>query len=200
MSARVILKGQELTTFEDFSKTIGTLDNLITEDKNDVVTAINEVKNCVNGFNSETIKIITTGDVILEEMEAGIYKWTSSFKRISYGTQRTTISTMNGDSILIVSKGINKNTVGIVFSGYNSNFTMYDCEKSQTIFLNPTTLLRTNEEQTIKSKKIFEVLPVSDTEPTEDNEFVNKQYIDNKVGDISTILSTLTTISNGGDE
>ena len=44
MGARVILKGQELTTLEKFNKTVGEISNLTTEDKLSLVNAINEIK------------------------------------------------------------------------------------------------------------------------------------------------------------
>lgn len=43
MSARVILKGQELTTIEKFNEVIGNLGSLSTEDKSSLVNAINSI-------------------------------------------------------------------------------------------------------------------------------------------------------------
>ena len=48
MGARVILKGQELTTLEKFNESIGELSNLSTEDKSNLVNAINVLNNKMN--------------------------------------------------------------------------------------------------------------------------------------------------------
>lgn len=48
MGARVILKGQELTTLEKFNKTVGEISNLSTKDKSNLVNAINVLNNKMN--------------------------------------------------------------------------------------------------------------------------------------------------------
>lgn len=51
--------------------------------------------------------------------------------------------------------------------------------------------------QTITGEKTFNTLPKSSVEPTLDEHFTNKKYVDDLVGDISTVLSTLTTVEEG---
>lgn len=58
--------------------------------------------------------------------------------------------------------------------------------------------------QSISGTKTFTTLPESSVAPTSNNQFANKKYVDdsisNAIGSINTILATLTTPSNGGNE
>ena len=58
-------------------------------------------------------------------------------------------------------------------------------------------LCSTDTAQTISQKKTFNVLPESSVTPTTSNQLVNKQYVDDIVGNINTILATLTTVNGG---
>lgn len=55
-------------------------------------------------------------------------------------------------------------------------------------------LVTTNGNQTITGKKTFSTLPESSVTPTTTNQLVNKQYVDDIVGNINTVLATLTTV------
>lgn len=54
------------------------------------------------------------------------------------------------------------------------------------------TVTRDNS-QTITGKKTFNTLPESSVVPTTDNQLVNKKYVDDNIGDIETVLTTITT-------
>lgn len=60
-------------------------------------------------------------------------------------------------------------------------------------------VLTLGEEQDISGLKTFTTLPESSVVPTTDNQLVNKQYVDSTLsvalGNINTILATLTTVS-----
>ena len=60
-------------------------------------------------------------------------------------------------------------------------------------------LVSTNTIQYINAKKTFSTLPESSVTPTTNNQLVNKKYVDDLVGNINTILATLTTPSSGGE-
>lgn len=76
-------------------------------------------------------------------------------------------------------------------SGY-INYTML------TVFKNISGLL--NDDQSISGVKTFNAIPKlsSYSAPTQDTQLVAKKYVDDKIGDINTILATLTT--PGGNE
>ena len=56
-----------------------------------------------------------------------------------------------------------------------------------------------------ENENTIEITPIATTiknvvTPEQDGDAVNKKYVDDIVGDINTILSTLTTPADGGDE
>ena len=53
--------------------------------------------------------------------------------------------------------------------------------------------------ETISGLKTFTTLPESSIAPTTDNQLVNKAYIDGQIGNINTVLATLTTVEGGGE-
>ena len=59
-------------------------------------------------------------------------------------------------------------------------------------------LLLAGGTQYITGLKQFNTLPKSSVVPTEDTHLVNKKYVDDLVGNINTVLATLTTPSNNG--
>lgn len=58
-----------------------------------------------------------------------------------------------------------------------------------------------NTSQTISSLKNFTTLPESSVTPTTNNQFVNKKYVDDEIaeaiGNINTVLASLTTVEEG---
>lgn len=86
----------------------------------------------------------------------------------------------------------NENSRRIVFniSNYNLKPNNISDSGSMVDFYVSTT----NTDQTITSKKTFNTLPESSAVPTTNNQLVNKKYVDDNIGNINTILSTLVTL------
>ena len=63
-------------------------------------------------------------------------------------------------------------------------------------------LLHTSGAETVSGKKTFTTLPETSVAATTNNQLTNKKYVDDAIsaaiGNINTILATLTTPSNGG--
>ena len=60
-----------------------------------------------------------------------------------------------------------------------------------------TNMSMNNVAQTITALKTFSTLPESSVAPTTNNQLVNKAYVDGLVGNINTVLATLTTVGGG---
>ena len=57
-------------------------------------------------------------------------------------------------------------------------------------------LMTRNANQSIYGQfNFYHALPISSLVPSTDNELTNKKYVDDQVGNINTILATLTTVS-----
>lgn len=58
-----------------------------------------------------------------------------------------------------------------------------------------------SNDQTVTGKKTFATLPETSVVPTSNNQMVNKKYVDDSIasaiGDINTVLATLTTVEEG---
>ncbi len=79
------------------------------------------------------------------------------------------------------------------------NYT-YDADKglyniTQWIMAERRQLSITDQNEYISGTKTFTTLPKTTLVPTTDDQFVNKKYVDDQVGNINTILATLTTVS-----
>lgn len=79
------------------------------------------------------------------------------------------------------------------------NYT-YDADKglyniTQWAMVNRKQLSITDQNEYISGTKTFTTLPKTTLVPTTDDQFVNKKYVDDQVGNINTILATLTTVS-----
>lgn len=97
---------------------------------------------------------------------------------------------------------LNSSSKEVGFSSYIFNITnngiTFDKGKNTKLEY----LLNTNEAQTISGEKTFSTIPKqsSTTAPTQDVQFTNKKYVDDsittQIGNINTILATLTTPSS----
>lgn len=79
------------------------------------------------------------------------------------------------------------------------NYT-YDADKglyniTQWTMADRRQLSITDQNEYISGTKTFTTLPKTTLVPTTDDQFVNKKYVDDQVGNINTILATLTTVS-----
>ena len=177
----------------------GELTNLNTEDKSNLVNAINEAMNksgiteltentdlreMPSGFyrnmssSSIQVTIGTTGSYKTQYLSSGIiYFWNNMAYEYngtsdSYNSYLLTISSANISRYMIItSVELNKNSDGKYYN-YNAN-------KEERINFNEL-LTRTNTTA---------YTPTSDYNPA------TKKYVDDQVGNINTILATLTTVS-----
>lgn len=145
----------------------------------------------VNGFIE-----LTDETVILKNLNVGIYKLTSSVKHIEYTTNKTYNTGGYMDCFMFVSdyRGIK---TGYLF--YNNTITFFDGSTSSVAYgyveKSIPNILTTYQDATIRGTHTYTTLPKTTLVPTTDDQFVNKKYVDDQVGNINTILATLTTVS-----
>jgi len=63
-------------------------------------------------------------------------------------------------------------------------------------FSQHSSIVDTNQEQTISGKKTFTALPESDIVPETDNQFTNKKYVDDNAGGLLDTVKTINIMSN----
>lgn len=145
----------------------------------------------VNGFIE-----LTDETVILKNLNVGIYKLTPSVKYIEYTTNKTynTAGYMNCFMFVSDYRGIK---TGYLF--YNNTITFFDGSTSSVAYgyvdKSIPNILTTYQDATIRGTHTYTTLPKTTLVPTTDDQFVNKKYVDDQVGNINTILATLTTVS-----
>lgn len=177
----------------------GELTNLNTEDKSNLVNAVNEV------FNKPTTTLLENKTIDLNnlDIEYGTYIISGSDTVIKYNNNSEKPLGQHSKCVLL----LGKNNF-IPSSGYAGSYAI--------IFINPLSggfnmKCYTNNgpttvtfEQIVHKNKNCEIfglynfynkLPTSSLVPTSDNQLVNKKYVDDQVGNINTILATLTTVS-----
>lgn len=151
----------------------------------------NVISSSVNGFIE-----LTDETVILKNLNVGIYKLTSSVKYIEYTTDKTynTAGYMNCFMFVSDYRGIK---TGYLF--YNNTITFFDGSTSSVAYgyveKSIPNILTTYQNATIRGTHTYTTLPKTTLVPTTDDQFVNKKYVDDQVGNINTILATLTTVS-----
>lgn len=151
----------------------------------------NVISSSVNGFIE-----LTDETVILKNLNVGIYKLTSSVKYIEYTTNKTYTTGGYMDCFMFVSdyRGIK---TGYLF--YNNTITFFDGSTSSVAYgyvdKSIPNILTTYQDATIRGTHTYNTLPKTTLVPTTDDQFVNKKYVDDQVGNINTILATLTTVS-----
>lgn len=100
------------------------------------------------------------------------------------------LNTTYEDGILLQGLTINK-----LIASYNGS----GLAQSGYLIYRIGNIVNTSNAQTINAKKTFSVLPESSAVPVSNNQLVNKKYVDDNIGNINTILATLTTpVNNGG--
>lgn len=151
----------------------------------------NVISSSVNGFIE-----LTDETVILKNLNVGIYKLTSSVKYIEYTTDKTYNTAGYMDCFMFVSnyRGIK---TGYLF--YNNTITFFDGNTSSVAYgyieKSIPNIITTYQNATISGTHTYNTLPKTTLVPTTDDQFVNKKYVDDQVGNINTILATLTTVS-----
>ena len=177
----------------------GELTNLNTEDKSSLVNAVNEV------FNKPTTTLLENKTIDLNnlDIEYGTYIISGSDTVIKYNhdsekplTQHSKCVLLLGKTDFIPSSGYAGSYAIIFINPLSGGFNMkcYNNRGSTTVTFDQIVHKNKNCE-IFGLYNFFNKLPTSSLVPTSDNQLVNKKYVDDQVGNINTILATLTTVS-----
>jgi len=176
---------------------VGNKDELKTDNKQ-LVGAINEIFNNASNFKS----FVCDEEIFnMREAETGIYTFTSNCKKIiTLSSDITNGEGLSSYYIYLVNSGGNKYAV----VGWYRNstvgmrlwfeFVKDGVDKAVKQEVSVYDYLTISSNQNITGIKTFMTLPKSTVVPTDDSHLVNKKYVDETVGNISTILETLTTV------
>jgi len=163
-----------------------------------LVGAINEIFNNASNFKS----FVCDEEIFnMREAETGIYTFTSNCKKIiTLSSDITNGEGLSSYYIYLVNSGGNKYAV----VGWYRNstvgmrlwfeFVKDGVDKAVKQEVSVYDYLTISSNQNITGIKTFMTLPKSTVVPTDDSHLVNKKYVDETVGNISTILETLTTV------
>lgn len=137
--------------------------------------------------------IITGTDTVIKYGMNGA----SSYKPIT-----TNLSTGNTESwVLNIAHGSGgESNRGFAFlfrrAGSSGSAALYTFDFSGMNYVDISQLMTRNVNQSIYGRfDFYHALPISSLVPSTDNELTNKKYVDDQVGNINTILATLTTVS-----
>ena len=188
-------------SLDDVKTITGELENLLTEDKTNLVNAINEVFNGLGSSSGggETVGVYPlTADADIRSGLGGLY--------VNTGTSNITVTiAKNGTDPTIY---LRPNEIILKTSFYNSGafqvYPIYVTFGMKTIdiyYVNVatgtkrsfdlSTFLNSTDAQTISGVKTFTTLPESSVTPTTDNQFTNKSYVD------TAILNAIGTALGG---
>ena len=176
-------------TLEQLKSITGELENLPTEDKSNLVNAINEVFNNSGGSFEEI-----TGDTDMTTLPYGIYRITAELRAsLSVGATKGLLSSVFAENDFVFWDGV-KSVIALGFSNgsprikiYYNDSTSIGREKDVSI----SNIVDLTKFQTIVSKKTFTTLPESSVTPTTNNQLVNKKYVDD------AITASITTVLEG---
>ena len=185
-----------------FNETIGNLEELTTEEKNNIVNAINEVANSSSGGGGEGIKTITK-NTTMQELPSGIYRVdTTSNITLTLGTGDNSTVSVPAGTIFTWKNALDNLTSAstqysllyyLVTSLFLSQLRLFRITINNATSSNPTngavvaTTISLNDhsnyltkagEQEITGKKTFTVLPETSITPTDDTQIANKKYVD----------------------
>lgn len=167
---------------------MGDLEDLDTTDKTSLVNAINEVA------GNSGIKILTENPVVLSDLETGVYIL-HNISQIKYkSTSSTVYNTGAGTSDVILNV--------IRYNNYKYGF-YYD-RQSNLIYLdsNNTSWSSTALKNFVYTYEVITKTNTTSYTPTQQYHPATKGYVDtaiaNEIGNINTVLATLTTPSNNG--
>ena len=170
-------------TKEETEAITGQLDNLSTDDKTNLVTAINEVLTKLGGIGAEGVYVLTE-DTDIRYAQAGLY--------INGGSKSISLQ-MGGNSYGYTSVGLTPGSSGIYmkmdtryFIKFESNgFTIYSCSPTASTMqysnFYKSMFVRLSDDQTISGIKTFSTLPRSSVVPTIDSQLTNKKYVDDSM-------------------
>lgn len=171
---------------------IGDLEDLDTTDKSDIVSAINEIFS--NG--GKTFQVITEAATKVWEYPTGLYYNEQTMYMeggyLAPATPRIVFAHRDDSYSNVLIYALKDRTLNS-YRMYNSSGTKTGSNAWYYLY----NVVTTDSSQTIAAKKTFNTLPESGITPTLNNQFTNKKYVDDSissaVGDIETILTTLTT-------
>lgn len=189
--------GVDLTDYptkDEVNNIIGNLEDLSTEDKSNIVNAINEVFASSGGIPelvNQTLDMtsanntITPGVYVISGKDTQIKHMQGTYRPITNDTQK---------SIMIYSKINDGNWLSDVAFILNRNASsnavlelIIDGAGVKSIILDK--VMTTNQMQTITNIHNYTVLPTSSKVPTIDEQFVNKKYVDDAIANsITTVL------------
>ena len=179
-------------TLEQLKSITGELENLPTEDKSNLVNAINEISKTVGGF------IDVTSNLNIREIEDGLYvNKTTSNKTITVAPNSTTFR----DFILRPGGYFIKTTANNIIYGYIFNYyygyiieffkSSSDSNMDYTSKYVGSLISSDENKDNITGIHTYITLPESSTVPTKDNQFTNKKYVDD------AITASITTVLEG---
>ena len=163
-------------TLDDVEAITGELANLNTEDKSNLVNAINEVAN-------KGSKILTESTIEYADLEPGNIYYCPNMIHFDYGYGSVNSAGLAG-SMLYVDKHPSYGKRVMFLTG-NSTLNIIT-DKSHYSFILSNFVEKYN---VLTKTNTTSYTPTSDYNPA------TKKYVDDQVGNINTILATLTTVS-----
>lgn len=159
-------------TKEEVKAKTGELENLGTEDKSDLVNAINEVMNSSGG-----IKEITSSKVVLNDLDVGVYKVNGGLAIEYYSGSTTRITTGSRQYLMLVT-GIENTRYAWIFENNN-----------QIRFISKTGAKINYLNDFITSSSVLTKTNTSSYTPTSNYHPATKKYVDDNIA--SAITTTL---------
>lgn len=172
-------------TLEQLEKITGNLDDLSTEDKSNLVKAINEVFS-----KSSELEVISEGTLNLTNAKDGLYKVLADVMIKEYSSH--TPYRLGTDAIFLIN---GKHS----YKFNNYTVTYNDSSRGWTRTINFETLSKATSydgNQNITGRYYFTTLPESSVVPTKDSQLVNKKYVDNKITTLPLYSITLADSYN----
>ena len=171
-------------TLEQLKSITGELENLSTEDKSNLVNAINEA--FTSASSGGGITYFTGGNFQPTEQPTGMYFMSYKTGTVEGGTGSPSITAgtfyivyNESDYQCVLTVNVaNSNIRSIQIRLKNPDDTSW----SKMATIDFSRLLDTGSGQTISGKKTFNILPESSVVPTADNQLVNKKYVDDNSG------------------
>lgn len=175
-------------SLEEVKIITGELENLESEDKSNLVNAINEALSNAGGGSGITeltgnASVYNAPGVYINKSSSTIYVNVTS---TSKGTSSNGIF-MYPDELFLVCKtsmgtSLFKWAEGIIY--------IYCGKNTAESSFNPYWFVRTSENQTVNGVKTFGSLPVCSGTPTSNNQLVNKKYVDTAIANLKAELTS----------
>ena len=178
----------------------GSLNDLDTENKTNLVNAINELVNAsgdtgiIDLGENPQISIATSMHSIVGTHNPGVYIMNGAGTKITYGRNLidSPISYNGINGLLIITGGDLTNggdQVGYFFAGDRGMTitTYYNKNMYKNLLYNTANY---NIAGTFTKEQTFDVLPKSAVAPTTDNQLTNKKYVDDITGTLSNLNTT----------